>query len=186
MHVQHACLTPGPELRRAHRARAFLLTSSTRHPPQASAMLLRALTALALCACTASAQPDEADFTPIASPRPTCPPTVELLPLTLSQPQVVPLAVRGPYLGAYLTGREDKTLVSMDPHYWTTLPLGWKGLLRVDGSTWNWMGNLTECEPLSDEPESARDLTSRLLHRARRSQRLDPAYGRRDGLHLDG
>ncbi|BGP48372.1 hypothetical protein JCM10450v2_004245 [Rhodotorula kratochvilovae] len=58
--------------------------------------------------------------------------------------RVVPLAVRGPYLGAYLTGRQDKSLVSMDPHFWTTLPLGWKGLLRVDGETWNWMGNLTD------------------------------------------
>ncbi|KPV74766.1 uncharacterized protein RHOBADRAFT_53710 [Rhodotorula graminis WP1] len=85
-------------------------------------MLLRALCALAACASVARAELDETDYTPI----------------------VVPLAVRSPYLGAYLTGREDKTLVSMDPHFWTTLPLGWKGLLRVDGHTWNWMGNLTD------------------------------------------
>ncbi|BGP16274.1 hypothetical protein JCM10213_007718 [Rhodosporidiobolus nylandii] len=68
------------------------------------------------------ALPDEADYTPI----------------------VVPLAVRGPYLGAYLTGRAEKDLATMDPHFWTTEPLGWKGLLRVDGEPWNWMGNLTD------------------------------------------
>ncbi|GAA6057751.1 hypothetical protein JCM3770_001721 [Rhodotorula araucariae] len=85
-------------------------------------MLLRLLSAALLCTRAASAPPDETDYTPI----------------------VVPLAVRGPYIGAYLTGRQDKALVSMDPHFWTTLPLGWKGLLRVDGQTWNWMGNLTD------------------------------------------
>uniref|UniRef100_A0A0K3CSY0 BY PROTMAP: gi/472586147/gb/EMS23675.1/ glutaminase GtaA [Rhodosporidium toruloides NP11] gi/647397767/emb/CDR41006.1/ RHTO0S05e10770g1_1 [Rhodosporidium toruloides] n=1 Tax=Rhodotorula toruloides TaxID=5286 RepID=A0A0K3CSY0_RHOTO len=85
-------------------------------------MLLRALTALVLAAATAPALPDETDYTPI----------------------VVPLAVRSPYLGAYLTGRQDKNLATMDPHFWTTMPLSWKGLLRVDGETWNWMGNLTD------------------------------------------
>ncbi|KAL7337055.1 hypothetical protein BJY59DRAFT_705101 [Rhodotorula toruloides] len=85
-------------------------------------MLLRALTALVLAAATAPALPDETDYTPI----------------------VVPLAVRSPYVGAYLTGRQDKNLATMDPHFWTTMPLGWKGLLRVDGETWNWMGNLTD------------------------------------------
>ncbi|GAA6007311.1 hypothetical protein JCM10207_001583 [Rhodosporidiobolus poonsookiae] len=84
-------------------------------------MLLRLLLLGALAAL-AHAQADQTDYTPI----------------------VVPLAVRGPYLGSYLTGRRDKTLVSMDPHFWTTAPVGWKGLLRVDGKVWNWMGDLTE------------------------------------------
>ncbi|GAA5820315.1 hypothetical protein JCM11251_005569 [Rhodosporidiobolus azoricus] len=75
---------------------------------------------------------------------------VGLLPAVLAldetdyTPIVVPLAVRGPYLGAYLTGRQDKNLATMDPHFWTTQPLGWKGLVRIDGETWNWMGNLTD------------------------------------------
>ncbi|GEM07192.1 glutaminase GtaA [Rhodotorula toruloides] len=88
-------------------------------------MLLRALTALVLAAAIALALPDETDYTPI----------------------VAPLAVRTPYVGAYLTGRQDKNLATMDPHFWTTMPLGWKGLLRVDGETWNWMGNLTDWPP---------------------------------------
>lgn len=49
-------------------------------------------------------------------------------------------------VGAYLTGRQEKDLATMSPHFWTTAPLGWSGLLRVDGEVWNWMGNLTECE----------------------------------------
>ncbi|GAA5888237.1 hypothetical protein JCM5296_000242 [Sporobolomyces johnsonii] len=87
-------------------------------------MVLRPLLlGLALQALVALAQPpDETDYTPI----------------------VVPLAVRSPYVGAYLTGRQDKNLALMDPHFWTTTPLGWKGLLRVDGEVWNWMGNLTD------------------------------------------
>ncbi|GAA5835711.1 hypothetical protein JCM5353_000163 [Sporobolomyces roseus] len=59
-------------------------------------------------------------------------------------PIVVPLAVRSPYLGAYLQGRQDKDLTKMDPRFWTTKPLGWKGLFRVDGKVWNWMGNVTD------------------------------------------
>ncbi|GAA6026149.1 hypothetical protein JCM11491_006148 [Sporobolomyces phaffii] len=68
---------------------------------------------------------DEADYTPI----------------------VVPLAVRSPYLGAYLQGRQHKRLSTSDPRFWTTTPLGWKGLLRVDGKTWTWMGNATDYPP---------------------------------------
>ncbi|GAA6061954.1 hypothetical protein JCM10212_001996 [Sporobolomyces blumeae] len=59
-------------------------------------------------------------------------------------PIVVPLAVRSPYLGAYLTGRQDKALTKSDPRFWTGTPLGWKGLIRIDGKTWTWMGNATD------------------------------------------
>ncbi|GAA6034032.1 hypothetical protein JCM8097_000658 [Rhodosporidiobolus ruineniae] len=89
-------------------------------------MLLFSLLLLAALALpTAHAEPpkDEPDYTPIW----------------------VPLAVRSPYLGAWLSmSRNQKNLAREDPHFWTTQPLGWKGLLRVDGETWNWMGDLTE------------------------------------------
>ncbi|GAA5947898.1 hypothetical protein JCM3765_007018 [Sporobolomyces pararoseus] len=85
--------------------------------------ILPSLLALVLSTTTAFSEPlDAADYTPI----------------------VVPLAVRTPYLGAYLQGRQDKNLASSDPRFWTTKPLGWKGLLRIDGKVWNWMGNLTD------------------------------------------
>lgn len=63
--------------------------------------------------------------------------------------QVVPLANRSPYLGAYLFGSEDKNLAHMSPRFWTGTPLGWTGLLRVDGQVSSWMGNLTDCECFS-------------------------------------
>lgn len=59
---------------------------------------------------------------------------------------MVPLANRSPYLGAYLFGSEDKNLALMSPRFWTGTPLGWTGLLRVDGEVWSWMGNLTDCK----------------------------------------
>ncbi|ORY74795.1 hypothetical protein BCR35DRAFT_306625 [Leucosporidium creatinivorum] len=59
-------------------------------------------------------------------------------------PIVVPLANRSPYLGAYLFGSEDKNLALMSPRFWTGTPLGWTGLLRVDGQVSSWMGNLTD------------------------------------------
>ncbi|WAR60637.1 hypothetical protein PtB15_9B576 [Puccinia triticina] len=58
-------------------------------------------------------------------------------------PTVVPLAVRSPYLGAYLQDGPDKDLAEMSPRFWTGAPLGWTGLIRVDGHVFNWMGNLT-------------------------------------------
>ncbi|GAA5984710.1 hypothetical protein JCM11641_002159 [Rhodosporidiobolus odoratus] len=88
-------------------------------------LLLLSLLAPLLVVPWVKAATNEADYTPI----------------------VVPLAVRGPYLGAYLTGRKEKDLTRMDPHFWTTESLGWQGLLRVDGVTCNWMGNLTEWTP---------------------------------------
>ncbi|GAA5925342.1 uncharacterized protein JCM15063_004999 [Sporobolomyces koalae] len=85
--------------------------------------ILPGVVGLVLAATTAASSPtDAADYTPI----------------------VVPLAVRTPYLGAYLQGRQDKRLTSSDPRFWTGTPLGWKALLRVDGTVWNVMGNLTD------------------------------------------
>ncbi|KAM0791059.1 hypothetical protein ACM66B_004352 [Microbotryomycetes sp. NB124-2] len=60
-------------------------------------------------------------------------------------PISVPLAVRGPYFSTWLIGPEERlNLAHTAPSFWTTKPMGWTGLLRVDGQTWNWMGNVTE------------------------------------------
>ncbi|KAK4052600.1 hypothetical protein OIO90_004228 [Microbotryomycetes sp. JL221] len=62
-------------------------------------------------------------------------------------PISIPLAVRGPYFSTWLIGPEEElNLAHTSPSFWTTLPLGWTGLLRVDGKTWNWMGNVTDWE----------------------------------------
>ncbi|KAK4046339.1 hypothetical protein OIV83_006120 [Microbotryomycetes sp. JL201] len=60
-------------------------------------------------------------------------------------PISVPLAVRGPYFSTWLIGPEEQlNLAHTSPSFWTTKPIGWTGLLRVDGQTWNWMGNVTD------------------------------------------
>ncbi|KNZ59036.1 hypothetical protein VP01_1812g7 [Puccinia sorghi] len=59
--------------------------------------------------------------------------------------RVVPLAVRSPYLGTFLQDGPDKDLSEFSPRFWTGAPIGWSGLIRVDGHVFNWMGNLTYC-----------------------------------------
>ncbi|KNF04924.1 hypothetical protein PSTG_01980 [Puccinia striiformis f. sp. tritici PST-78] len=58
-------------------------------------------------------------------------------------PTVVPLAVRSPYLGTYLQDGTDKDITEFSPRFWTGTPIGWNGLIRVDGHVFSWMGNLT-------------------------------------------
>lgn len=43
--------------------------------------------------------------------------------ITPYMPITVPLAVRSPYLGAYLSGGRDKNLATMSPNFWTGSPL---------------------------------------------------------------
>ncbi|KIK65872.1 hypothetical protein GYMLUDRAFT_218622 [Collybiopsis luxurians FD-317 M1] len=57
------------------------------------------------------------------------------------QPPAIPLAVRSPYLQAYLSHNSTIPGVNQWPTFWTTNhTLGWVGLLRVDGTSYNWLG----------------------------------------------
>ncbi|KIK65821.1 hypothetical protein GYMLUDRAFT_239519 [Collybiopsis luxurians FD-317 M1] len=60
------------------------------------------------------------------------------------QPPAIPLAVRSPYLQAYLSHTSTTTAANGSiqwPYFWTTnYILGWAGLLRVDGAYYNWLG----------------------------------------------
>ncbi|EAQ84675.1 hypothetical protein CHGG_08689 [Chaetomium globosum CBS 148.51] len=57
-----------------------------------------------------------------------------------AKPPAVPLAVRSPYLNAWLQGGSGAILPGAWPRHWTGNILGWQGLVAVDGVTYNWMG----------------------------------------------
>ncbi|KAM0745276.1 hypothetical protein ACQRIT_000660 [Beauveria bassiana] len=62
-----------------------------------------------------------------------------------ARPPAAPLAVRSPYLNVWLNGRTDGgesgILPNQWPRFWTESVQGWQGFIKVDGKTYNWMGN---------------------------------------------
>ncbi|KAM3508374.1 hypothetical protein MY10362_001219 [Beauveria mimosiformis] len=62
-----------------------------------------------------------------------------------ARPPAAPLAVRSPYLNVWLNGRTDGgesgILPNQWPRFWTEGVQGWQGFIKVDGKTYNWMGN---------------------------------------------
>ncbi|PSS35457.1 hypothetical protein PHLCEN_2v1612 [Hermanssonia centrifuga] len=55
-------------------------------------------------------------------------------------PASVPLAVRSPYLSAWLDQGAGTALNANWPHFWTGSILGWAGYVKVDGTTYNFLG----------------------------------------------
>ncbi|KZV92371.1 DUF1793-domain-containing protein [Exidia glandulosa HHB12029] len=55
-------------------------------------------------------------------------------------PHSVPLAVRTPYLSAWLPQGAGSALNDRWAQYWTGSTLGWTGFIRVDGKVYSWMG----------------------------------------------
>ncbi|CAK7198373.1 hypothetical protein SEUCBS139899_001034 [Sporothrix eucalyptigena] len=56
------------------------------------------------------------------------------------RPPSVPLAVRSPYLSAWLTTAGNTTLNSGSATFWSGIPLGWDGLVAVDNVTYEYLG----------------------------------------------
>ncbi|TFK82313.1 DUF1793-domain-containing protein [Polyporus arcularius HHB13444] len=56
-------------------------------------------------------------------------------------PPSVPLAVRSPYLSAWLAQGAGTALNADWPTFWTGSIVGWAGYAKVDGVAYNWMGN---------------------------------------------
>ena len=68
-------------------------------------------------------------------------------PETLSRPRfqplrppAVPLAVRSPYLSTWLSTHNQEKLNGQWPIFWTGAEVGWAGLVRVDNTTYEWLG----------------------------------------------
>ncbi|KIJ70075.1 hypothetical protein HYDPIDRAFT_78948 [Hydnomerulius pinastri MD-312] len=55
-------------------------------------------------------------------------------------PASIPLAVRTPYLSAWLAQGEGTALNGAWPQFWTGATLGWAGYVRVDNTTYNFLG----------------------------------------------
>ncbi|KAG2056314.1 DUF1793-domain-containing protein [Suillus hirtellus] len=56
-------------------------------------------------------------------------------------PASVPLAVRTPYLSAWLPQGAGTALNGAWPQFWTGSTLGWAGYIRVDGATYTFLGD---------------------------------------------
>lgn len=63
------------------------------------------------------------------------------------KPPSQPLAVRSPYLSTWQPagsgGGNGGYLAGQWPSFWNGRTLGWQGLIRVDGTTYNWMGDMS-------------------------------------------
>ncbi|EIW78712.1 DUF1793-domain-containing protein [Coniophora puteana RWD-64-598 SS2] len=57
-----------------------------------------------------------------------------------AMPPSVPLAVRSPYLSAWLSQGPGNSLAGNWPQFWTGSFLGWTGYVAVDGTVYTWMG----------------------------------------------
>lgn len=68
-------------------------------------------------------------------------------------PVYIPLAVKSPYHSTWFKGGDGGGNLATDwPVFWTGEPVGWAGLVRVDGRTWGWMGRgETQCKSVRDE-----------------------------------
>ncbi|TFK38776.1 hypothetical protein BDQ12DRAFT_683316 [Crucibulum laeve] len=54
---------------------------------------------------------------------------------------VIPLAVKSPYLNAWVAAANGSSPGAISPTFWTTQrQLGWAGFVRVDGQTFQWLG----------------------------------------------
>ncbi|KAN0093963.1 DUF1793 domain containing protein [Hyaloscypha variabilis] len=62
-----------------------------------------------------------------------------------ARPPAIPLAVRSPYLSAYLPagcGNGGQGYLAGNwPTFWAEQTLGWAGMIRVDNTTYTWMGD---------------------------------------------
>lgn len=57
------------------------------------------------------------------------------------RPPSIPLAVRSPCTSAWSTTANRSTLNSRNVTFWTGHPIGWGGIVRVDGQSYEYMGD---------------------------------------------
>ncbi|KAF9071440.1 hypothetical protein BDP27DRAFT_1322140, partial [Rhodocollybia butyracea] len=69
------------------------------------------------------------------------------------QPPAIPLAVRTPYLQAYLNHTPTSNSINSWPAFWTNRTVGWSGLLRVDGTPYEWLGQAVEDRNLTNQTQ---------------------------------
>lgn len=76
-----------------------------------------------------------------------------------ARPPAIPLAVRSPYTSAWSTASGASTLNSADPIFWPGNPLGWQGVVMVDGVSYEYLGTGSQDLPASDKVKIAEPKT---------------------------
>lgn len=64
-----------------------------------------------------------------------------------ARPPAIPLAVRSPYLSAWSSTAGGATLNSANAIFWQGGPLGWEGIVTVDGIAYEYLGTGSQCPP---------------------------------------
>lgn len=81
--------------------------------------------------------------------------TIATSTFTPIKPPSQPLAVRSPYLSTWQPagsgGGNGGYLAGQWPSFWNGRTLGWQGLIRVDGTTYNFMGDMSGLSNLATQ-----------------------------------
>lgn len=75
------------------------------------------------------------------------------------RPPAVPLAVRSPYLSVWSTTAGGATLNSANPIFWQGGLVGWEGIVKVDGISYEYLGLGSQCPPTPARLQSAKPQT---------------------------
>lgn len=67
----------------------------------------------------------------------------------------LPLAVRGPYSSAWSPVAGNASLNSGSPMFWNGAPLGWTGIVTVDGTSYDYLGNAVRTLPKTSHYKAA-------------------------------
>lgn len=76
-----------------------------------------------------------------------------------ARPPAVPLAVRSPYLSAWSKTAGGASLNSASPIFWQGAPIGWEGIVAVDGISYEYLGTGSRCPPTPARLQSAKPQT---------------------------
>lgn len=67
-----------------------------------------------------------------------------------ARPPAIPLAVRSPYTSAWSTTAGNSTLNSASPIFWPGDSVGWEGIVKVDGISYEYLGTGSQSLPKLD------------------------------------
>ncbi|KAI3399577.1 hypothetical protein diail_6216 [Diaporthe ilicicola] len=76
-----------------------------------------------------------------------------------ARPPAIPLAVRSPYLSAWSSTANGGTLNSASATFWQGDPLGWEGIVTIDGISYEYLGIGSQCPPQRAHLEVAKPQT---------------------------
>lgn len=76
-----------------------------------------------------------------------------------ARPPAIPLAVRSPYTSAWTSTSSNGTLNTNGVIYWSSPPLGWEGIVTVDGTSYEYLGTGSTTLPSLPNLKPATPLT---------------------------